>query len=372
MKRILVFLLLLTSAAAFAGTVKVGALFSVTGPAGYLGLPEKQTVEMLVEQVNAAGGINGDKVELVFYDTQGDENRTLSYFKRLVTKDKVAVVLGPTRTGSTLVIKDLAGKFGIPLISCATSQQIVTPVNKFVFKTAQSDTLVVEKLFAHLVSKGKKKIAIITEQSGYGTTGRDALLEVAPKFGVDIVIEEKFRDTDKDMTSQLAKIKAAGVDAVICWGVGPAPAIIARNAKALGMDNIYMTQGAASARFIELAGDAADGIKLTAGRIIVADQLADGDRYKKVLIDYKKNFESKFNAPVSAFGGHAYDAFHIFKIAYENAKGDLKKLPAELEKVKGFIGIAGEFNMSASDHTGLTKDAFVIVEIKNGKFVLAE
>ncbi|MCD8492551.1 MAG: ABC transporter substrate-binding protein [Geovibrio sp.] len=197
----------------------------MTGPAGYLGLPEKQTVEMLVDQVNAAGGINGNKIELVFYDTQGDENRTLSYFKRLATKDKVVAVLGPTRTGSTLVIKDLAERFKLPLISCATSQQIVTPVNKYVFKTAQSDTLVVEKLFEHLVKNGKKKIAIITEQSGYGTTGRDALLEVAPKYGVNIAIEEKFRDTDKDMTSQLAKIKAADVDAVICWGVGPAPAI---------------------------------------------------------------------------------------------------------------------------------------------------
>ncbi|MGE4498397.1 MAG: ABC transporter substrate-binding protein [Deferribacterales bacterium] len=372
MKKLLVFVLLLASVTAFAGTIKLGALFSVTGPAGYLGLPEKQTVEMLVDQVNAAGGINGDKIELVFYDTQGDENRTLSYFKRLATKDKVVAVLGPTRTGSTLVIKDLAERFKLPLISCATSQQIVTPVNKYVFKTAQSDTLVVEKLFEHLVKSGKKKIAIITEQSGYGTTGREALLEVAPKYGINIAVEEKFRDTDKDMTSQLAKIKAADVDAVICWGVGPAPAIIARNAKALGMGNIYMTQGAASAKFIELAGDAADGIKLTAGRIIVADQLPEGDRYKKVLMDYKKNFESRFNAPVSAFGGHAYDAFHIFRTAYEKSKGDLNKLPAEIEKVKGFIGIAGEFNMSPADHTGLTKDAFVIVEIRNGKFVLAE
>ena len=158
----------------------------------------------------------------------------------------------------------------------------------------------------------------------------------------------------------------------MCWGVGPAPAIIARNANALGINNIYMTQGAASQKFIELAGDAANGIKLTAGRIIVADQLADDDRYKKVLMDYKKSFEAKFSSHVSAFGGHAYDAFHLFRIAYENSKGDASKLTGELEKIKGFIGIAGEFNLSANDHTGLTKDAFVIVEIKDGQFVLSE
>jgi branched-chain amino acid transport system substrate-binding protein len=372
MKKLLVAVMLLVSVTAFADTIKLGALFDVTGPASHLGLPEKQTTEMLVEQINASGGIKGKKVELIFYDTQSDENRTLNYFKRLATKDKVVAVLGPTRTGSTLVIKELAERFKLPVISCATSQQIVTPLNRYVFKTAQSDTLVVEKLYEHLVKSGKTKVALITEQSGYGTTGRDALFSVASKYNMNIAIEEKYRDTDKDMTSQLAKIKSADVDAIIVWGVGPAPAIITRNAKSLGISNIYMTQGAATQKFIELAGEAAEGVKLTAGRIIIADQLAEGDKYKATLINYKKDYEAKFNTPVSAFGGHAYDAFHIFRLAYEKSGNDPEKLVSELEKIRGFVGIAGEFNLSVTDHTGLTKDSFVMVDIKDGKFVLGE
>ncbi|WP_022851768.1 ABC transporter substrate-binding protein [Limisalsivibrio acetivorans] len=373
MKRIiLVVAAMLFSSFAFAGTVKLGALFAVTGPAGYLGMPEKQTLEMLVEEANAQGGINGDKIELVFYDTQGMENRTLNYFKRLVTKDKVSAIIGPTRTGSTLVIKDMAERYKVPLISCAASRKIVEPVSKYVYKTPQSDIQVAEKLYEYLVSKNKTKIAIITAQSGYGETGKQALIDIAEEYPVDIIIQEKFNDTDKDMTAQLAKIKEAKPDAVICWGVGPAPAIVARNAKQLGIDNLYMTQGVASKKFINLAGDAAEGIKLTAGRLMVAEQLEEGDKYKDVLIDYKNAYEKKFDDSVSVFGGHAYDAFHLFKIAYEKANGNMDKFLEELESIKGFIGIAGEFNMTPEDHTGLSKDAFVIVEIQNGDFVLVE
>jgi branched-chain amino acid transport system substrate-binding protein len=372
MKRILLVLLLIANAA-FAGQVKLGALFSVTGPAGYLGQPEKQTLEMLVDEVNAKGGINGDTIELISYDTQSEEARTLSYFKRLASTDKVAAVIGPSTTGSTLAIKNLAEKYKIPLISCATSVQIVEPVNKYVFKTTQSDTMVAEKLYEYLLKNGKKNIALLTSQSGYGTTGREALLNVARFYpDVNIVGEEKFRDTDKDMTSQIDKLQKLSPDAVICWGVGPAQAIVAQTATQLGLKDLYMTQGVASKKFIELAGDASEGIKLTAGRIVVADQLADGDRYKKVLMDYKEDFEGKFNTPVSAFGGHAYDAFQLFKQAYSAAGGKTDKLADAIAKIKGYIGIAGEFNMSETDHTGLTKDAFVIVEIKNGDFVFIE
>ncbi|MGE4266716.1 MAG: ABC transporter substrate-binding protein [Deferribacterales bacterium] len=371
MRKISFIMLALLICAVAHAEIRLGGLFSVTGPTSFLGMPEKQTLEMLVDEVNKHGGINGEKIRLFIYDTQGDENITINSFKRLATVDKVVAVLGPSRTGSALAIKNLAARYKLPLISCAASLDIVTPVNKYVYKTPQSDTQVAEKLLEYLATKKKKNIALITEQSGYGSTGRDAVLDIAKKYGMNIVADEKFRDKDKDMTSQLSNIKGKKYDAVICWAAGAAPAIIARNAQQLGMGDLYMTQGVASMKFIELAGDAANGIKLTAGRIVVADQLPDSDKFKKTLVKYKNDFEGNFKSPVSAFGGHAYDAFMLFRTAYAKAGTGGDKLAGELEKIKKMIGIAGEFNMSSGDHTGLSKDSFVIVEIKNKDFVLA-
>jgi len=370
-KLLLITLMLCFSLTAFA-EIRLGGLFAVTGPASFLGNPEKLTAEMLVEQVNAAGGINGEKIKLFVYDTQGREDRAISYFKRLATKDKVVAVIGPSRTGCALAIKNLASKFKIPLIACAASAKIVTPADKYVYKTPQSDVHVAQKLFDYLVSNGKKNVALISAQSGYGATGREAILENAPKYKINIVADEKFMDTDKDMTAQLSKIKLTKPDAIICWAAGAAPAIVARNAQALGITNLYMTQGVASKKFIELAGDAANGIKLTAGRLIVADKLSDSDRFKTMLMKYKTDYESKFGNSVSVFGGHSYDAFGLFATAIAKSGNNSEKLAQALTQIKGFMGTAGEFNMTESDHTGLSKDSFIIAEIKNGEFVPAE
>lgn len=372
MKKLTVFLLTVLMCATAHAEIRLGGLFSSTGPTSFLGMPEKQTLEMLVDQVNKSGGIKGEKIKLFIYDTQGDENITINSFRKLVTRDKVVAVLGPSRTGSALAIKNLAEKFKVPLIACAASLDIVTPVSKYVYKTPQSDTQVAEKLVEYLVSKKKTKIAIITEQSGYGSTGRDAIIEYAKKAHLNIIADEKFNDKDKDMTSQLSKIKNKKPDATICWAAGSAPALIAINAAQIGLKNLYMTQGVASRSFIQLAGKAAEGIKLTSGRIVVADKLAANDKFKKTLMKYKKDFESKYKTPVSAFGGHAYDAFMLFRAAYMKSGNNSEKLANELQNVKKLIGIAGEFNMSPKDHTGLTKDSFVVVEIKKGNFVLAK
>lgn len=350
--------------------IKLGALFAVTGPASFLGLPEKQTLEMMVEEVNKSGGINGEKIKLIVYDTKSEDNEARKKFLRLVQKDKVVAVIGPTRTGATLAIKDLSEREKVVVISCASSEKIVNPLTKYMFKVAPSDTYAVEKIYEYLKNMNKKRVAIITAQSGYGSTGRDALLSVASNFGIEIVADEKFRDTDKDMTAQLTKIAEKNPDAVICWGVGPAPAIVAKNFKQLKLNSmLIMSHGVASKKFIELAEDAADGIILPAGRLLVAEKLPDEDRFKKVVVSYKEKYEKSFNMPVSTFGGHAYDAFMVFKLAYEK---NSKDLVSGIESVKNYIGTYGEFNFSENDHDGLTKDAFVMIKIENGDWELAE
>lgn len=369
MRKLTLFMLLMLTASFAFAEIRLGGLFAVTGPASFLGNPEKLTLELLVDQVNKSGGLNGEKIKLFIYDTQGQENRAISYFKRLATKDKVLAVVGPTRTGSALAIRNLAKKYKLPFIACAASRKIVEPANPYIYKTPQSDIQVVEKLFEYFTNNNMKNIALITAQSGYGSTGRSAVLDYAKKYkNINIISDEKFRDTDKDMTAQLSKIKKKNPDAVICWAAGTAPAILAKNFKQLGMKNLFMTQGVASQKFIDLAGDAANGVKLTAGRLIVAEKLDDSDRFKSMLMKYKTDYEAKFGSSVSVFGGHSYDAFGLFKAAFMKAGNDRKKLASAIQEVKGFLGTAGEFNMTKDDHTGLSKDAFIIVEIKNGEF----
>jgi len=351
--------------------IKIGALFSVSGPASFLGLPEKNTLEMEVEKINKSGGINGEKIKLYIYDTKGNDAETRKKFLRLVNKDKVIAVIGPTRSGSTLAIKDLAKKFHIPVISCASSDKIINPLYKEVFKVAPSDGHAVEKIYEYLINKGLKNIAILTAQNGFGYSGREALIRLAKKMGLNIVADEKFKDTDKDMKSQLSKIAEKNPDAIICWGVGPAPAIIAKNFKELGLKSLLiMSHGVASKKFIELAGDAANGIIFPAGRLIVADQLDDTDKFKKLLLSYKSEYENTFHSPVSTFGGHAYDAIHILVKVLRNNGKDANSIIKGIESIKNHLGTYGEFNFSENDHNGLSKDAFIMVKIEKGNWKL--
>ncbi|KAA0259570.1 ABC transporter substrate-binding protein [Deferribacter autotrophicus] len=371
MKRLILIAFFVIFSVSLYAEIKIGALFSTSGPASFLGLPEKQTLDMVVEEINKNGGINGEKIKIIFYDTKGIDGEARKKFIRLATKDRVLAVIGPTRSGSTLAIKDLAKKYKLPVISCASSNRIINPLYKEVFKVAPSDIHAVEKIYEYLLSKGMKKVAIITAQSGFGYSGRDALLKKAKEMNIHIVADEKFKDTDKDMKSQLSKIASLKPDAVICWGVGPAPAIVAKNFKELNINaQLIMSHGVASKKFIALAGNAAENIILPAGRLIVADQLPDTDPFKKMLLKYKHDYETKFNSEVSTFGGHAYDAMHILKIALENTGKNKNKIAKAIESIKGYKGTYGEFNFSEKDHNGLTKDAFVMVKIENGDWKL--
>ena len=367
MKKFLATLFLVFAASAFC-EVKLGALFAVTGPASFLGMPEKNTLEMLVEEINANGGINGEKIELIVYDTKSDDAEARKKFLRLVKKDGVIAVIGPTTTGETLALRDLAISEKIPLISCASSDRIVTPVNKYIFKVAPSDLHAVEKIFEYLKNTGKKSVGIITAQNGFGDAGRAAILKIKDAYGIDVVADEKFRDADKDMTTQLTKINDKSPDAVIVWGVGPAPALIAKNFKQLGLKStLVMSHGVASKKFIELAGGAAENVILPAGRLVVADKLPDSDRFKSLLTNNERSYTKRYGEAVSTFGGHAFDAFKIFQLAYTQDKNEI---PLSIESIKNYLGTYGEFNFGADDHNGLTKDAFVMITIKNGEWEL--
>ena len=353
--------------------VKIGAVLSVTGPASFLGDPEKKTLEMYVAEINEKGGVNGQKLQLVIYDDGGDANNARTFATRLVEEDKVIAMIGGTTTGSTLAMIPVFEDAALPFISLAGAVQIIQPVRKWVFKTPHTDTMACEKIFADIKRRNLSKVALISGSGGFEKSMEAECVKVAPKAGIRIVHQESYGPRDTDMTPQLTNIKGkADVQAVINPGFGQGPAIVTRNYRQLDIKlPFYQSHGVASKQFIELAGAAAEGVRLPAAALLVAEKLPSSDPQRAVVVSYKQTYERKTGQPVSTFGGHAYDGLMILTEAAKRARGwDKAKVRDEIEKTKGFMGTAGVVNMSATDHMGLDLSAFRMLEIKNGDWTL--
>ncbi len=354
---------------------RVGAIFSITGPPAWLGEPERDTARMIADEINAAGGINGHPLELIIEDDAGEEAKSVLAAKKLIDKDKVAAIIGPSTSGASMAVKKIANEKEVPLISCAAAVTICTPLadSRWVFKTPQSDTHAAQKLFDHMKGKGITKVAIITVSNGFGDSGRKELLAAAPAFGITVVADERYGQGDTDMTAQLTKIKGSGAQALVNWSIGPPQVIVTKNVQQLGIKiPFYQSHGWGNTKNIEQAGAAAEGVLAVLGRLMVADGLPDGHVQKKVLTTYKKSYETKFKKDVSTFGGHAWDALYLVVDALQTSGADRAKIRNFIETKKGFVGTGGVFNFSPDDHNGLTKDAFEILVVKNGKFALAD
>lgn len=350
---------------------KIGAIFAITGPASFLGEPERNTAVMIAEQINSTGGVNGHPIELVVEDNEGDNTKTVVAANKLIKQDGVCVIIGPSRSDNSMAIKPVAEENQIPVISCAAAEEIVKPIPKWVFKTPQFDSDCVRRIYAHMNSVGIKEIAIITATEGFGKAGRDQLQKLAPEFGITILADETYDAKDTDMTAQLTRIRGTNAQAIINWSIVPAQSIVPKNMKQLNMTiPLFQSHGFGNIKYAEAAGDAAEGIIFPAGALLVADSLPDDHPRKDLLMQYKQDYESKFNAQVSTFGGHAYDAMNLVIMALQDVGDDPAKIRDSLETVKGFDGTAGTFNYSPEDHCGLDMKAFELITVKGGKFVL--
>lgn len=361
-------------------TYKVGAVFSVTGRASFLGDPEKKTAEMVADAINKAGGINGHKLELIVYDDEGDATKANLAVKKLITQDKVLAVIGPSTSGNSMAVVPLAEEHKIPLISCAASYKIVTDEEtgkqrEWVFKVPQSDSMAVEAIYTHLNKRGLKKVAIMSVTTGFGASGRGELIRLAPKFGIAIVADEKYGPQDNDMTAQLTKIKGMDVEAIINWTIGPTQVVILRNWKDLGMTNItfYQSHGFGSRKNIELAAGAAEGVFAPLGACNTPEVLPADHPQKEVTMTYNKNYMAAYNEPVSSFGGHAWDALNLVVDALKAVGGDKAAIRDYLEQKKDFAGQHGVFSFSKDDHNGLAwQDAFNMIVVKDGDWAVAD
>ncbi len=359
-----------------AAEIKLGASISATGPAAFLGDPELKTLEMLVEDLNAKGGINGEEVTLVAYDDNGDPNKARTFATRLVEDDEVAAIIGGTTTGTSMSILAVAEEAEIPFISLAGAIEIIDPVKPFTFKTPHTDRMACQKIFEDMQKRGFTKIGMISGTDGFGASMQAQCKAVVGDYGIEIVADETYEPKDADMTAQLTKIKGTeGVQAIVNPGFGQGPSIVTRNYKQLAIDlPFYQSHGVASDGFIELAGaDAAEGVRLPGTALLVADLLAEGDVQKAPVTAYKAAFEGKFNTPVSTFGGYAHDAFMIMTDAITRAgSAEPAAIRDAIEATSGLAGTTGVYTFTAEDHLGLDLSAFRMLEIKGGKWTLVE
>lgn len=362
---------LMLAPAAWAENIKVGAILAVTGPMSFLGGPEARTLEMMVAETNAKGGINGNPIELIVKDSAGNPEKAVSFAKQLIEEDKVLAIIGPSSSGETMNIKKIAEDGKTPLLSCAAAEVIVDPVASYVFKTPQKDSDAVKMIYKEMNKLGLTGIAVLADNTGFGKAGAEQLVKIAPEFGIKIVENEVYDKAATDLSAVVAKIKAnKEVQAVVNWSVVPAQSIVAKNIRQAGWGvPIFQSHGFGNIKFVEAAGAAAEGIIFPAGRLLIAADLPADHPQKALLVKYTKDYEEKYKGEiVSTFGGHAYDALVILEAAVKTAGNDRAKVRAAIEGLQNLPGTAGIFSFSPTDHGGLTIDAFQMLTVKNGKF----
>ena len=368
--------LALAFAAPALAEIRIGASISATGPAAFLGDPEMKTLEMLVEDLNAKGGINGEEITLVAYDDGGDPNKARTFATRLIEDDEVVAIIGGTTTGTSMSILSVAEDAEIPFISLAGAIDIISPVKPFTFKTPHTDRMACQKIFEDMQKRGITKVGMISGTDGFGASMQAQCKSVAPDYAIEIVADETYDPKDADMTAQLTKIKnTEGVQAVLNPGFGQGPSIVTRNYKQLAIDlPFYQSHGVASDGFIELAGaDAAEGVRLPGTALLVADLLAEDDPQKPVVMAYKTMFEEKTGTPVGTFGGYAHDAFLILTDALGRAgSAEPAAIRDAIEATTGLAGTTGIYSFTAEDHLGLDLSAFRMLEIRGGEWTLVE
>ncbi len=360
--------------------IKIGAFFALSGPAAPIGTPTKLVAEMVVDQINQGGGINGRPIELLVGDTESDPAKAASIAKKFIFSDKVAAIIGPTSTGEGMQVKKIVEEAGMPtFMTVGGDPPIMKETGPFtyIFKSPQRSSTAVKKLYGYLKEKKLTKVALFTASDPFGKDGAVWLKKLAPDFGITLVAEESFGPKDTDMTPQLTKIKNAAPQAIVVWTIGPAGAIVAKNKAQLGIAiPLFQCHGQPGPEYIQLAGKAAEGDRMPATKLMAAGQLADQDPQNKVIQKFIKLYTDQYKFdkqfPLNTHSGYAWDAIYIVTNAMKQAGTDPKKLREAIEQTKGYVGVSGIYNLTPEDHNGLDVDSMVMVQVKDGKFGLAE
>jgi len=367
-----------TFAHAAMADITIGVTLSATGPAASLGIPEKNTIELL------PASIGSEKIKWIVLDDGSDTTRAVTNARKLISEDKVDVVIGSTVTPNSLAMVDVVAEAETPMISMAASARIVDPTNpktKWVFKVPQNDSLMADAIAVHMKANGVKTLGYIGFNDAYGESWLAEIKRSAQTAGIKVVADEKYNRNDASVTGQVLKLVAANPDAILIGASGtpgatPQKELVARHYKG----KIYQTHGVANPDFLRVCGADCNGTLLPIGPMLVFEQLPESNPVKKVAAKYITQYEAKYGKDSrTTFGGHAYDSFvlleHAIPEALKKAKPGTKEfrsaLRDALEKAD-VVGTHGVFVMSPQNHNGLDERAVVMITIDNGKWVLAK
>jgi len=361
---------------AHAQPVRIGAIYSISGPGSFLGAPEDKVLRALAEEANKKGGINGHKIELVIYDTEGNTGNAAQQFRRLATSDDVQVVFGPSSSGESLAVKDLANELKVPTLMHGGAEAITKPVTPYVFNTPPTDRISISGLLAHMKKMGITSVAMLSAADGFGQSGKNILNELAPQYGVKVVAQEEFNRTDADMTAQVLKAKSANPDAMLIWSALPAPVVILRAAQSAGFNKpIFTSYGAGTNDLVAQAGGAAEGLYLYSLRMLAPESVPANDPAKSAITQLNSTYMSAYKVPAPVYAQHAYDAFIILEKALQTIKGPVTRdaIRDALEKVE-VSGTNGYFKITPQNHSGLdaSSRSFVMLRSVKGNWVAVE
>ena len=358
--------------------VNVGVTLSATGPAASLGIPEKNTFEMLPKT------IAGEKVNWIVLDDASDTTKAVTNTRKLIAEDKVDVIVGSTITPNSLAMIDVAADAETPMISMAASARIVDPTNpktRWVFKTPQNDALMADAIAVHMKANGVKTMAYIGFADAYGDGWLQEIKRSAQTAGIKVVAEEKYNRSDTSVTGQVLKLVSANPDAILIGAAGtpgatPQKELVARGYKG----KIYQTHGVANPDFLRVVGKDGNGTLLPIGPMLVFEQLPDSNPIKKVAADYIVPYEAKYGKDSrTTFGGHAYDTYLLLAKAVPEAlkkgKPGTKEFRAGLRdalETSNVVGTHGVFVMGPQEHNGLDNRARVMIRIDNGRWMLTK
>ena len=354
-------------------TIKIGAPVILSGPGAFAGEASKQTLELLVDEINSKGGVNGREIEMVYYDTEGKPDVAVRVINRLVKSDNVDAVVGPIASWEAIAVKQVLDRAGVPTLMLSATRASVDPQTDCMFKLPVDDAIVVSKIYKYLSDSELTKVAVISTSDGFGDGGHRELLAQAEAAKIEIVFDERFSMEDTDLAPLLNKVRRSGAQALINWSSSRAPVIVTNTARQVGLEiPLIHSHAALSPAVLKGAGENAEGMFSAGAKFEAGPDLPDSDPQKSVIMEYRQAYQEAVGKAPNQFGAGAFDAFKILTAAIAKAGTEPDALCDAIETTSDYVGLGGIYNYSQTDHAGLATDSVLIYQVKSGKWTAAE
>jgi len=338
---------LLFAAPSFAAEIKIGVAEALTGPIAKYGVPIRNGFALAADEINAAGGINGSKINLVIEDEQGKKEEAINVFKKFIFQDKVIAIFGPTLSNSAFAADPVANAAKTVVFGTSNTAEGITAIGPYVFRNSVAEADILPKVVKAAKQKLKlKKVAILYgNDDAFTKSGYDAFKKAVEAEKLEVVTTETFAKGDIDFSAQLTKIKSLNPDAIVCSALVEEAANIILQARKLGIpEGVHFIGGNGfnSQKISEIAGKAADGT-ITGSPWFLDDP---NPKNREFTAAYKK----KYAIEPDQFAAQAYDALFIMAQALKkvkltgNVERDRTAIRDELAKVKNFTGVGGKFS----------------------------